>query len=160
MYVRPVVIQHDLHEILGIEEENNTKPWKESMFRTFLSNPLNRGLVVEYDTMVIAFGLCQLVPDERLLILTDVSVDQDYLRMGAGSSIVNAAMLMAKKANMSKLSCYVIETNVEAQLFLRSCGLRWVKSHGDYYDDGNELDVYEMERWVGSAAPVKLKAID
>lgn len=140
-HVRPF-IKRDLVQVIDIEEENNDVPWRRKDFYRFMAGDRNKGVVAEYREQILGFMLFQIFP--RQIILTELSVKQGYQRRGVGTELIEKLYEVSSEFVCDKFTYYVLESNLPAQLFMRSNEFKAVKVHRGYYEDVDE-DVYEME---------------
>lgn len=139
------MLKRDLLSVLKIEQENCDCPWNERMFRKYMGKDYNRGIVAESREIVVGYTLYQILREG--IYVTELSVDKEFQRRGVGTQLIECVIESALVNNWNKITYYCMESNLAAQLFLRSNGFKWVHTHeGEeaFYDDTDE-PVYEME---------------
>lgn len=136
-------VRRDLFAVLQIEQENSLAPWGEKHFVRFFSKHGGKGYVAEYREQIIGFMLLQDVDHEGIeLNLVELSVRKDCQRRGVGESLLECALGFAISEDFDHVSYYAAESNLNAQLFLRSQEFKAVEVHRSFFANGE--DAYEM----------------
>ena len=131
----------DMKEVLEIENECFEFAWVEDDFVRCLQQRNCIGMVAEYQGRVVGFMIYEL--QKTKIHLLNVATLKEFRRKGVGAQLV--AKLIAKLGNQrrSRILLEVRETNLPAQLFLRSLGFLAIDIlHGFY--DGTQEDAYLM----------------
>lgn len=136
------MIRRDMPEVLGIEELSFEYPWSEEDFIRCLRQRNCIGRVAEYDERVVGFVVYEL-HKSRLHIL-DFSVHRVYRRLGVGSQMMAKLLRKLSQQNRDRILTEIRDTNLDAQLFLRSQGFCAISILPDFYADIDE-DAYLME---------------
>lgn len=135
------MVRRDLPEVLAIERECFEFAWNEEDFLKCLRQRNCIGMVAEHDGRVVGFMIYEL-PKNRIHLL-NVATLSAYRRQGVGTQMI--AKLIAKLGNQrrNRLVLEVRETNLHAQLFLRSLGFRATEILKGFYEEAQE-DAYQM----------------
>lgn len=132
-----VIIDRDVRDVLWIEEASYQIPWSEEQLRLLLRQRNIIGLVAESGNRIVGFSVYELIDCE--LFISNLAVHPHFYRHGIGTQFIER--LKSKLGGPSrrrKLSMYINERNVEAQLFLRANGFRCVKQVPNLFSDLNE----------------------
>ena len=135
------MLRRDMEEVLEIENECFEFAWVEDDFMRCLRQRNCIGMVAEYQGRVVGFMIYELLKTK--IHLLNVATFSEFRRKGVGTQLV--AKLIAKLGNQrrSRITLEVRETNLPAQVFLRSLGFLAVDILRDFYDETNE-DAYQM----------------
>lgn len=135
------MMRRDMHEVLAIENECFEFAWTEEEFVRCVRQRNCIGMVAECQGRVVGFMIYELL--KTRIHLLNVATLKEFRRHGIGSQMV--AKLLGKLGNSrrNRISLEVRETNLAAQLFLRSLGFRATEILKDFYDETNE-DAYQM----------------
>lgn len=136
------MIPRDMLEVLTIENESFEYPWSKKDFIRCLRQFNFIGFVAEFDEQVVGFMIYEL-HRTRLHVL-NFAVAGDFRRHGIGRQMVENLATRLSPQHRTRILLEVCETNLEAQLFFRSCGFRAVSVLRNYYDDLPE-DAYLMQ---------------
>ena len=132
-----VMIRRDLRDVLWIEQASYPIPWSEEQFLLILRQRHVIGLVAEIGEQVVGFVIYELI--EGQLFISNLAVHPHFYRQGIGTQIIDR--LKSKLAGPSKrkrLTMFVNECNVKAQLFLRDNRFRCTKQVKNLYADLGE----------------------
>ena len=135
------MLRRDMKEVLEIESDCFEFAWDEDDFMQCLQQRNCIGMVAEYQGRVVGFMIYEL--QKTKIHLLNVATLKEFRRKGVGAQLV--AKLIAKLGNQrrSRIILEVRETNLPAQLFLRSLGFLAIDIlHGFY--DGTQEDAYLM----------------
>lgn len=135
------LIRRDMPEVLSIESESFEFSWTEEDFIRCLQKSNRIGMVAEYDNQVVGFMIYEL--QKTSIHVLNFAVAKAFRRQGVGSQMVAKLIGKLSSQRRSRLSLEVRETNLAAQLFFRSCGLRAIEIVRDHYDDTPE-DAYRF----------------
>lgn len=139
------MIRKDLEQALAIEEKSYSDPWQESDFVSALRQRNIVGVVVEDDKYNI-YGYMFYELRQNEYFISNITVHPDYTRLGIGTYLLNKlkTKLYAGFSNRRVISINVVDTNLKAQLFLKSKGFIATRILKDYYDTVDN-DAYHME---------------
>ena len=135
------MIRRDMKVVLEIENDVSRYPWVEDDFIRCLRQRNCIGMVAESDEQVVGYMIYELHKD-RLHVLA-FAVRRDCQRQGVGRSMVAKLVTKLSDQRRKRIEIEVRESNLDAQLFFRSCGFSAVDVLRDYYEEQNE-DAYEM----------------
>ena len=135
------MIRRDMPEVLEIEQECFEFPWSEDDFVTCLRQRNCIGMVAERGDRVIGYMLYDLY--KRRLDLLSIVVAPQHQRQGIGSQMIAKLISKLRAQRRHCLTATVRETNLRAQLFFKSQGLRAVSIDRMPWDDTDE-DGYVM----------------
>ena len=155
------MIRRDMPEVMAIEFASFEWWWSESDFINCLRTRNCIGLVAEYNEKVIGYMVYEL--HKRRYHVLNFAVHPEYRRKGIGKAMV--ADIQRKLWSDSNVACVerrrtailleVRERNLDAQLFWRQCGFRYVRTLRGFYDDTSE-DAYQMAHYSVEPASMEL----
>ena len=139
------LIRRDLEECLAIEDEFFPLGWGEEEFRSNLRQRDVIAMVAEVNPHTGEVGgyMVYRLDKERLYLL-NMAVRKDLRRQGVGESMVRKLAGKLSSDRRTAITADVRESNVPAQLFLRSMGFRSKRVVRGFYEDTGE-DAYVME---------------
>ena len=146
------MIRRDMAEVLDIENLCFDDPWREDDFVRCLRARNCIGYIAEMGCRVVAFMIYEM--HKKRLHLLNLAVHPDYWRQGIGSQMVATLTGKLVKQNRVQLDAETRETNLGAQLFFHSQGLRAVDVLRNYYE-GTEEDAYLFRYRVKAEEPAK-----
>jgi [ribosomal protein S18]-alanine N-acetyltransferase len=132
----------ELPSIVSLEETCFEFPWSEHDFIHYLRSHATLSLVVELDNEVIGYVVYSVEGDKMEIL--NLAVDPNFRRNGIGSEILATLREQADLTNRNKIVGYVRESNLAAQLFLRSSGFIATEIKREQYDETDE-DCYLFE---------------
>ena len=130
--------EHDLLEVVEIEEMSGLSRWGWSAYHTELTEG-DRGLmlVARCDPgkghRIAAFLVSRLVADE--LHVNNIAVRTDFRRRGIGSTLLKRVLEVGKGVGARLAVLEVRDSNKSAQALYESCGFRIVGRRVDYYSE-------------------------
>lgn len=139
------MIRRDMPEVLEIENAGFGCPWTEDEFLSALRRRNVIGMVAEWHEKVAGFMLYEL--HKTSLHVIDLAVHPGWQRQGVGAQMVDKLIGKLSPSRRTYLTCHLRETNLPAQMFCRSQGLRAVQVLRRHYD--NCEDAYLMEYRLG-----------
>lgn len=144
VYVRRL-IPRDLPDVLDIEKESFENGWTEKDFRYYMQKK-HYGCfgdvddyfsnIAERNGKIVGFAICELYKDEIRLL--NLAVSRGMRRKGIGSQMVANLIERLSRDNLRRIMLEVRETNVDAQIFFRNCGFKWIKTIYNPYDNTQE----------------------
>ncbi len=144
------MIRRDMQEVLLTEQESFQVPWTEDDFLHCLRQRNCIGMVAECGDQVIGHVIYELHRN-RLHIL-NLAIHPNSRRQHVGAQIMSKLIGKLSSHRRAKITLELRESNLIAQLFLKSLGFVAVKVVKNYYEDTGE-DAYFMEyRLPGEAA--------
>lgn len=144
------MIRRDMAEVLAIEEESFEFPWTADDFKRCLRQRHVMPMVAEHKERVVGFMIYEL--HKRRFHLLNVAVHPEYRRRLVGSQLIQSVTKKLSPQRRTRVEGLVRETNLAAQLFLRSMAFRAVATARGAYDDTTE-DAYQMVCTVDLAVP-------
>ena len=136
------MIRRDMPEVLDIESHSFEFPWSAEDFKRCLCQRNSIGLVAEHDEQVVGFTIYEL--HKTRLHLLNLAVSPECQRRGVGMSIMARMLRKLSHDRRNRILLEVRESNLSAQQFFRSCGMRAVSVLPGFYDDTDE-DAYLMQ---------------
>jgi ribosomal-protein-alanine N-acetyltransferase len=138
------MIRRDMPEVLQIEQDSGGLWFEEDFLRCLrIRNCI--GLVAEYGEHVIGFVIYEL--NKNSIRLVALRVSPEFQRRGVGHQFIAR---LIDKLSMHRRRCIVAEvpeTNLDAQLFFKSQGLRAARVDREYFPSGE--DAYVMVYCIG-----------
>ena len=135
------LIRRDLPDVLAIEYDSFDNPWSESDFLAALRQRNCIGLVAERDDRIVGFMIYEL-HKHRLRVL-NFAVCGDSRRSEVGTQMIQKLIGKLSLQRRKEITLEVRETNLPAQLFFKSQGIRAIEVIRDYYEDTDE-DAFVM----------------
>jgi ribosomal-protein-alanine N-acetyltransferase len=136
------MIRRDMQEVLQTESESFTVPWTEDDFLHCLRQRNCIGMVAELGDHVIGHVIYELHRN-RLHIL-NLAIHPNFRRQHVGAQIVTKLIGKLSSHRRARITLEVRETNLAAQLFLKTLSFVATKVVKSYYEDTSE-DAYFME---------------
>ncbi len=136
-------IRRDMGEVLDIEKQSSDHPWLEDDMLHFLREKNSHiGQVAEAGEKVVGFMLYEL--HKYKMQLVKLAVHPEYRRQGVGTQLINKLKSKIAHSEYRKRIVYEArETNLSAQLFLKSQGFICNGILCDHFPDSGE-DGYMM----------------
>ena len=136
------MIRRDMPEVLKIERDSFELPWTTNDFILTIKNRNTIGMVVEYHGKIIGFMIYEL--HKKFIKILNFAVALNSRNQYVGKAMMEKLIykLCYKRRNM--ISVEVRESNLVAQLFFKSMGLKAVTTIHNAYEDNDE-DAYLME---------------
>lgn len=129
----------DLDEVMRIEEESFSFPWKREYFLYDLSRAGASCLVAKNDNLlgyIIAWEI-----DEELHI-ANIAVASQHRRKGIGSKLLAEIIRRSKDSPVKKIFLEVRVSNTIAQAFYKKFGFKYLYTRKNYYHDGEDAMVF------------------
>lgn len=136
------MIRRDMPSVLAIEEASFEFPWSEEEFIRCLRQRNCIGMVAERSDEVVGFMIYEL-QKERLHLLS-LAVSPSARRVGVGRKMVDKLRSKLHPDRRDRIMLEVRETNIDAQVFLRSMGFIATSVLRDFYEETHE-DAYLMQ---------------
>jgi ribosomal-protein-alanine N-acetyltransferase len=136
------MIRRDTPEILAIDTASFDRPWAEEQLLEFNRQRNQIGMIVEIEEEIVGYMLYELRRDS--IHLARMGVHPDYRRCGIGRQIIDKLIAKLSSGRRHRLTLDCRESNLAAQLFYRSCGLKAVGIRQGHYADTGE-DAYAFE---------------
>ncbi len=130
----------DVAELTEIENLSFDSPWSAREFEYCIADKRCEGALVEEDGEVLGYLFYEI--NNASFSLLNCAVSPFARRRGAGTLLLRE-LISRLGETRKEISCVVRESNVQAQVFLRSLGFRaqWVMK--GFYSDSKE-DAYKM----------------
>lgn len=123
----------DLKQILAIEEDSFDYPWDQDDFLVAIQDSNISCHVLELNEKIIAYYTYSL--QKTKIEITNIAVDRPYRRKGVARQIVENITDRLDLFDLKYVSITVAEHNLQAQLFFKKCGFKYIKTLKDYYED-------------------------
>jgi ribosomal-protein-alanine N-acetyltransferase len=136
------MVRRDMSDVVRIEHLSYEFPWCEEDFLRCLRQRNCIGTVAERDEHVMGYIVYELHWDS--LHILKMAVHPDYRRRGVGTQLVQKVISKLENTRRNRVALEVPESNLEAQLFFRSCGFRATRVLRAFYSDTEE-DAYHFE---------------
>ena len=142
------MIRSDMPQALEIERLSSPNPYNENEFIQLMKQRDFIGQVAEINKTVVGFVIYQLA--KGVLRIADIAVHPDHRRQDIGTQMVEKMKSKLQVGRRSLMTADVRETNLAAQLFFRSQGLKALAILENTYTDTDE-DAYVMAYSLHSA---------
>lgn len=137
------MLDEDLAQVAAIERVSFHHPWDVDEFRLALSSKNVVGLVFEVSGAIRGYCV-YVIHCDQIQILT-MAVAPVMRRRGLGTMIAAYLVIKLRDHRRPRITTIVSETNLPAQLYLRSCGFRATVVLRGHCEPTGE-DAYLMER--------------
>ena len=145
------MIRRDMPEVLAIEHASFEYPWCEEEFLRVLRQRNCIGMVAEHGERIVGFMIYELHRDKIQVL--DFAAHADYRKRGVGRQMATKLMGKLSSQRRNRISLYVRETSLPAQLFYRDMGFRATEVVREHFADSGE-DAYLMQcHHVGDDEP-------
>lgn len=145
--------EHDLLEVVEIEETTGLSLWGWDAYRAELSKPEAIMLVVRRRSKewpsVVGFIAARVSLDE--LHVNNIGVRHEYRRKGVGGLLLGATLVAASARGVREAILEVRVTNLAAQALYASFGFAVVGRRKNYYREPPE-DALVMTKRLGAGA--------
>lgn len=129
----------DLDQIAAVEKECFSDPWSRRMLaESFLSEHF-RGVVLEEESGIVAYGGVSVVFDEAEIQL--IAVSEMYRRCGRGKKVLDDLIRIAKSEGARRVFLEVRVSNAAAQILYLKSGFVGLYCRTRYYTDGEDAIV-------------------
>jgi ribosomal-protein-alanine N-acetyltransferase len=143
--------EHDLLEVVEIEEKSALSRWGWNAYYAELQGPNSRFMLVvrsggerlDEGDCIAGYIVARLVAGE--IHINNVAVRQPFRRRGLGCALLNQILERAKRENATIALLEVRAGNLAAQALYRKCGFRPVSRRRNYYS-GPQEDALVMSR--------------
>jgi len=136
------MIRRDMPAVLDIEKRSFEFYWTEDEFIRCTRQRNCIGMVAEVNDEVVGFMIYEL--HKNRLHLLNFAVNPNMRRFAIGYTMMNKLAGKLSKDRRNRIMTEVRESNLSAQLFLKSIGFRAVQILRDFYEDTTE-DAFVME---------------
>jgi ribosomal-protein-alanine N-acetyltransferase len=130
--------EHDLLEVVEIEEQSNLSPWGWDAYHTELQAGSNSLLLVTrlsppyaHDKTIAGFIVARHMADE--IHVNNVAVRPDFRRRRIGEQLLRAALLWGAEKKATQAVLEVRAGNTAAQELYRACGFEVIGRRRRYY---------------------------
>lgn len=153
------IVTEDLKTISLIEQTVFEYPWTQREFEYCLNDKRCKGLLVEDNNNIVGYVFFEIKNTSYQLL--SLAVAPNARRRGLGALMLGS-LIDSLNDVRKEISCVVRESNLCAQLFLRSMGFRAQWTLRGFYRDSNE-DAYKMsfqtEEWAIAAEYIRNKLL-
>ncbi|NLN78311.1 MAG: ribosomal protein S18-alanine N-acetyltransferase [Armatimonadetes bacterium] len=126
----------DVPEVMVIERQCFTAPWRESSYLTELSNRSAYYIVACIDSVIVGYGGQWMIMDEAHI--TTLGVDPQRRGEKIGEQLLIALLEEAARHKVRRASLEVRESNLVAQNLYRKYGFEAAAVRRGYYTDNHE----------------------
>lgn len=135
--------KEDFRNVLEIENASFSKPFSESLFKTFLAKFPRGFRIAESRGGLVGYSI--IFPHQRddTMVLISVAVDPDERRMKIGSTLLQDAITLAVDLGAKRMNLQVATENSAAKNLYSRFGFRKTRDLPDYYGIGK--NALEME---------------
>jgi ribosomal-protein-alanine N-acetyltransferase len=133
----------DVKRILEIEYESFKDPYPASIIIDVYN--LGAGfLVAQQDNIVVGYIIFWIRYEEEGHIIS-LAVDKNYRKRGIARELVNNAIDIFTKCNVTEIKLEVRKSNKGARKFYQKMGFEEKKILENYYEDGEEAVIMKKE---------------
>lgn len=116
------LIRRDMDEVMEIEKRSFDHPWSEDEFMMHLRERNTIGAVIEDNTQIIGYMVYEL--HKGKLELLNLAVKPIERRSGYGRQMIQLLIDKLEQQRRTTIECTISDNNLNAQLFLQSCGFK------------------------------------
>lgn len=116
------MIRRDMPRVLEIESRCYRHPWDEEEFLAWLQKRTVVGMTLDDTEEDVTCGFMLYELNKHFIEILDLAVDPQWQRRGLATKSVERLYARLSDHRRSRLKVQVRESNLGAQLFLRSCG--------------------------------------
>ena len=116
------LIRRDMDEVMKIEKRSFDHPWTEEEFMMHIRERNTIGAVIEDNTQIIGYMVYEL--HKGKLNLLNLAVKPIERRSGYGRQMVQRLIDKLEQQRRTTIECTISDNNLNAQLFLQSCGFK------------------------------------
>lgn len=146
MAITRLLRHRDLKQVLAIEEASFDPPWTEEEFRLELRQPHCGGTVAEDRYGNLVGYVIYHTMNDRIRIV-NLAVDPTRRREGIASQIIERLKEKLINQRRSELHAETRESNLEAQLLLKSNGFHAHEIYDEWFDNGESAYHFEWEQF-------------
>lgn len=136
------MLRRDLEEVLAIETACFEFPWTVEQFVNTLHHRDCIGYVAEHEERIVGYMLYEM--NSVSVRILNLAVHPCLQGHTVGKQMIEKLTDKLSRKKRHKLTCEVRESNLDAQLFLRACGLQAVEVLNGFYIETTE-DAYRFE---------------
>jgi ribosomal-protein-alanine N-acetyltransferase len=140
------MVRADMPEVCKIEEDSFGVPWSANEFRINLRERNCIGMVATIDRKVVGYMVYEL--HKAAIRIINIAVDEPCRLDGVGRSLVSHIVGRARQSGRFNVMSEVSEANLNAQLFFKAIGFRWIQTISDFYHASDE-SCYLMQHVLG-----------
>lgn len=127
-----ILLEKDYDDVIRIEQDVFTVPWTRDELQAAMRNSQTIGCVAVMNYQIV--GYCVYRFTKTRIEIENLAVDRKHWKQGVGSAMINRLYEKLTKATRTSLRAVVVETNVDAQCFLRSCGFQFSETIRQPFD--------------------------
>jgi ribosomal-protein-alanine N-acetyltransferase len=133
--------EHDLLEVVEIEEQSHLSRWGWAAYYAELQGPNRDLMLIARTTRLSAVQYSPIVgyivarDTAGELHINNVAVRPEYRRRGIGASLLNRILDKARERKAKAAFLEVRSTNEAAQVLYEKCGFKAIARRANYYSD-------------------------
>ena len=137
--------EKDMDAVMYIETASFAVPWSRKSMEGELNNPMKLYYVALIGEKVIGYvGMWHVVTEGHI---TNIAIDPEYRRMGAGNALIKKIIETAEEKDMLGVTLEVRISNENAIGLYKKHGFVLSGIRKEYYEDNKE-DAYIMWRYL------------
>ena len=136
------MIRRDMPQVLEIESNRQPSAWTEDDFLRVLRQRNCIGMVAECDDRIVGYMIYEL--NKYKLQILNFAVHEEFRRRSVASQMASKLIGKLSSHRRTKITLFVRESNLSAQLFFRSSGFKAMEIAHDHFEDTGE-DAYVMQ---------------
>lgn len=137
------MVSSDMPSVLKIESEAFGDSWSKEDFVQVLVGDNCIGMVVESKDKVVGYMIYVL--HKCKIYLMNFAVANTHRRTGIATRMVNELKSKLSQRRRTFITLEVVEANLPAQLFFRSCGFEAISVLKNHYGERDSRDAYLMQ---------------
>lgn len=141
------MLSADSNEIAEIDQECFEFPWTlKDVRKAYVDNNIHTA-IIEVEDKIAGYCFYEVMPTEFRIL--NFAIRPIFQRKGYGTALMNKMKdkVTGESRKRSKLSCFIRETSLVGQLFLRKCGFIASEIHHGVYTQTDE-DAYLFEYYA------------
>jgi ribosomal-protein-alanine N-acetyltransferase len=140
------IMFRDMPQVMAIEQASFEYPWTEDELLTCMRQSNTIGMSARQGDKVLGYVIYELC--HHRIYLLNLAVHPQYRRQAVASTLISKLKAKLHPDRRTSIRCKVRESNLPAQLFLRSCGFLCVDTLRSAYQE-NDDDAYFFQYEVG-----------
>ncbi len=128
--------EEDISEVIAIEQENFSEPWREEDFRSSLSDEKNNYLVAVIGGHVVGYCGCWGVAGEGDIY--NVAVKKEFRRQHIGKKLLKTLIQISSEKGITSFTLEVRASNTAAITLYQALGFESAGLRKDFYSKPKE----------------------
>jgi [ribosomal protein S18]-alanine N-acetyltransferase len=128
-----VMVEDDLEQVLLTETSSHLTPWKELNFLDCIASNYWNYVLVDCNSPYALLGHCVVMPGFEEVHLLNITIHQDYRRLGIAKKALQAIEQTCVERNFERILLEVRQSNLEAFSLYQAVGFEQIGTRKGYY---------------------------